>query len=114
MPHTYSAWRYTDAEAVAAVGLICKVIEIGDWNMNETQYVSIPHGLTVANIRSIFVWIRRDGASGWHPLHYDNAGKYYADDTDIVCNREVDRFFDNVNWSETPFNRGWIIIWYKA
>lgn len=100
-------------------GILRKVIDIGDWNMDTTTSVSIPHGLTYSKIIGISsVIIRNDANSLPKPLDYDlgsgAAGHYSYSSTDVILTRHVGDEFDSTNYDSTSFNRGWIIIDYIA
>lgn len=99
--------------------LSTKVIEIGDWNMDTTASVSIPHGLTAANIRTLNVIIRNDAATTYSPspatddfLQFELAHNYGV--TNVAINRPNGGIFDSVLYDSTGFNRGWITITYEA
>ena len=109
--------QFTSGGKVIVGELTSKVIEIGDWNMDSTLTVNIPHGLTLANIRTIFTLIRNDIDSARHPLDScDTAGvsrgNSWAGETNIVCSRTAAKLFDADIYDKTSYNRGWITIWY--
>ena len=88
-----------------------KIIEIGDWNMDVTQSVSVAHGVSLANIRAISVMIRDDA----NTLYYgEGAGLDYARANSALIDlwRTGSGGFDNTSFDSTSFNRGWIIIDY--
>lgn len=97
--------------------LKCKVLNIGDWNMDTTVYVDISHGLTLSNIRCINVIIRNDDDTKYYdfPINSTNNtsdGHVYAGNTNIRITRATDSIFDSLNFDSTSYNRGWITIWY--
>jgi hypothetical protein len=102
--------------------LQCKVIEIGDWNMDSTTDVNVAHGLsggTYQKIRSISVIIRDDNDVGYYPLmsvaseaNVVGGGATSFGATNIVLTRDTGGVFDAVGFDSTSFNRGWITIWY--
>ena len=108
--------------------LKCKVIEIGDWDMDATAAVNIAHGLTVANIRSVAVVVRGDSdafanyfsAPRSNLLFDGSAGTEVDLDFEILDNgniridRRTGGFFDGANFNAAGWNRGWITIWYAA
>jgi hypothetical protein len=100
--------------------LLCKIIEIGDWNMDTTESIEVAHGLTYGNIRSVQVVIRRDTNLDTRPLDYrgyfgDNpGGAWYWNATIIKLGRYLGGNFDNADYNSTSYNRGWITIWYVA
>lgn len=108
--------------ASAQVGvLIPKVVNIGDWNMDALDYVIVAHGLTYTKIRSVDVVIFKDSndplmypltitsssgvAQGWVSL---------IDSVYISIDRLTGGLFDNANYNETSYNRGYITIWHVA
>lgn len=92
-----------------------KVIEIGDWNMDATESVTVVHGVTNANIRSVSVLIHMDGGNYHFPIDWLGGGYYTIEPSrHIHLERVVDGVFDNANFDATSFNRGWIVIEYEA
>ncbi len=112
------------ADVVFQSGTVKRVIQIGDWNMDSTDSVTIPHGLDATKIISVNVTILRDigGGSvlGIYPLNTpyvattsdfpQHEGVYSTDATDVSLRRRIGGFFDNADFNSTSFNRGWIII----
>ena len=104
--------------------LAMKTIEIGDWNMDTTPSVSIPHGLGILrrNVRMISVMIRRDANDVWYlfngtlsVLAAENISQFIAiDSIQVVIARDTDGFFDSANFIATSFNRGWITLFYES
>lgn len=93
-------------------------IDIGDWNMDSTLFVVVPHGLDEAKIRSVSALIRSDDLGGGtvqsHMLS-DDAGSEASFTTavgQIFLQRTNAGIFDNTGFDSTPYNRGWIIIQY--
>lgn len=99
--------------AAKDAGLIRKLIDIGDWNMDLTTSVSKAHGLTRTKIRSVQVLIRNDADSACYPFLNDhgssaiNIGSTYVE---II--RSTGGVFDSSNFDSTSYNRGWILIDY--
>jgi len=92
-----------------------KVVEIGDWNMDTTAVVNVAHGLTFANIRGVSILVRKDVGNYGYPIDYgapDPYGNYTVLTDYIQMTRIEGAFFDSADFDETPFNRGWIVIWY--
>ena len=97
------------------VKLNTKVIDIGDWNMDSTQQVSIAHGLTKSKIRSISVFIRADVDTNVYSFPASDDGPTalsYANTTNIVLQRALSGTFDSTTFDDTSYNRGWITIQY--
>lgn len=105
-----------------------KEITIGDWNMDTTDWVAIPHGLGASwkNIRALRGVIRRDDDAMYYVIgmHGDAllqlvsftkgpAGSFEAfDATNIYLWRGAGSYFDGVNFDSAGYNRGWITIEY--
>ena len=105
--------------------LNCKIIDIGDWDMDATLNVDVAHGLTATKIRHISVMIRNDANTFIQPLDRmstSNPGVMLGsatavDGTNIRLFRtdtsvSGSTVFDGTNYNSTSFNRGWIMIWY--
>ena len=96
-----------------------KVIEIGDWNMDADTSVSVAHGLTYANIRSVIALIRDDAdtsvvdfASALNNNSATSSGNLACQTTNVVLTRDLGGAFDSTNYNSTSYNRGWITILY--
>lgn len=105
-----------------------KVIDIGDWNMETTTYINlIPIGIPREWVRSLAVLIRGDDPSSVldiTPLDYiyinppdtsvAQGGFEIAALSDAInLARLEDGIFDNANFDQTSYNRGWITINYS-
>lgn len=107
-----------NAIATSLDGLITKVINIGDWDMDNTVTLSIAHGLTLANIRQVEVYVRKDSDAGLYPgavyrLDYYaiiNSGYWLTNGTDVLMFRSDTGTFNSADFNQTSYNRGWIII----
>ena len=101
-------------------GLLTKIIEIGDWNMDATPTVSITHGISSgrSRIRTMAAVVRNDadevllnleGGSG-------SGGPWGSigaiTDTAIDLSRGSAGPFDSVLYDATSYNRGWLTIQY--
>ncbi len=96
-----------------------KVIEIGDWNMDTTDFVNVAHGLTGTSIRAILsVFIRRDD-DGTN----SDFGSYDASESknisaiigvNVFLSRLSGGTFDAATYNATSFNRGWITLLYES
>ena len=99
--------------------LLTKVLDIGIWNMDLTPSVTVAHGLTIANIRTVGATIIADSGTVVYSLSYSNAplnsdGNISWDATDIVLVLRVGGFFDGVAFDDGAMNRGYVIIGYVA
>lgn len=111
------------ANAVMETGgvqLGCKIINIGDWNMNLFATVTVAHGLNASSIRHCSAVVRNDADTLWSPLN-QSAEPTFAqydgdvlpwDGTNIYLGRAAGSYFRTVNYDSTAYNRGWIYIWY--
>ena len=111
-------------------GLLIKVVDIGDWNMDSTEMVSIAHGLTATDIRIVQAYIRADSGVGIDQGSTGFSSSFFSLDimhvasgapagtilgynsTNVGLFRYPSRLFDSTNFDATSYNRGWIVIWY--
>jgi len=127
-----STWVSVAAEAIRSIGgasntLFCKVINIGDLNLNSTFNVSVAHGLTLSKIQSVSVVVRNDADtqrvafSSW--IGGGSIGQamgYYLTASNVVFSGTATALGLWLNiltgtatdWDATGYNRGWITIWY--
>jgi len=102
------------------IGLRTKIVQIGDWNMDSTQSVTIAHGLTYGNIRSVAAFIRNDANASVLPIDAANPLDWLCDgrlawsSSSVVLSRRPSGFFDDNDYSATSYNRGFIVIEYIA
>ena len=103
----------------AGGALKLKVVDIGDWDMNASNQVSINHGLTTSNIRAINAHILHDAGILSYNIHYTTTvgalggGIVVTSATSqVILQRVIGGFFDTTDFDSTPFNRGWIFIWF--
>lgn len=110
-----------DAAAASAATLLnTKVLEIGNWDMNEsvggTQQI-IAHGISLASkIRTISVVIRNDSLSAYYPFasssQLTTGGNMVTyDGTSVYLRNTVGNAFDNTGFDNVT-NRGWVTIQY--
>lgn len=95
-------------------GLKVKSLDIGDWNMNTLAAKSLEHGLTLSKIRYVEVMIRNDAGDNLRPLiDYLGSGAVSISSTIISLVRAEASYFNSTDYeSGTPFNRGFITIFY--
>lgn len=95
-----------------------KVLDIGDWNMDSTATLNVPHGLTSTDIVSVDVWIREDSPGlSVLPLNYAQPGLmgfFSYDGTNIIMERNGGGVFDSTSYNATSYNRGYITIHYRS
>lgn len=90
-------------------------IEIGDWNMDSTPTLVIPHGLSgteYKTVRQISASIRNDADTIVYTLPYDNGSPTNITSTTFVLFNIVGGFFDSTSFDSTSYNRGFITFWY--
>lgn len=111
---TYISEHDTSLATVEA-GIQVKSVDIGDWNMDATASVSIAHGLTLANIRSVTVLIKHDSGSPVAVFPFGSSDdEIYLDATNVVLTREAGGPFDGTGYDATSYNRGFITLWYTV
>jgi len=112
-----------------SVALAHKVLEIGDWNMNATAAVVVPHGLGAdfKRIRSVTGIVRNDDDAAYAVIgtsntgadmdvffKHNNGGTFGIDNTNIRIQRLAGgQMGADAIWNDTGFNRGWVTIWYE-
>lgn len=116
--------EYIDsASAQSFVNLRTKVIEIGDWDMDASDAVSVSHGLVASKILSVSVTILPDSAftqtpsllvEGLNASTTTPQGNIFIQENTILMQRLTGGSFDSTTYNETSFNRGWITITYIA
>ena len=112
------------------LSLKTKVIEIGDWNMDASQQVIIPHGIDNQKIRSVDVKIRIDSTFNSGPYQqgvfdlligtdiFGTVGGVQLTGSCIVALNDIylnhnNSMFNSPVFSATGVNRGWITIVYE-
>ena len=106
--------------SVDATQLITKIIPIGNWNMQGTPTVSVAHGIGASykNIRSVQVIVRNDADTIYYDIVLHTGGDVSGginsiDATNISLIRKTGQGFDNTNFNEPSYDRGWIYITYE-
>jgi len=96
-----------------------KVVNIGDWDMDSTTFVEVLHGIVdYTKIRSAFIMILPDaGFVSTTTLFGGNnsesgTGISYFNATAIRLSRAAGGIFDNINYNQTSYNRGFVTIGY--
>ena len=115
-----------DQSGLAANGLKTVALEIGDWNMNSTPNLDIDvSAYNTYFISGAEVWIRNDTNTVRYPLAkgFSVAGgtwqvggsvSFLSGGNTFRMSVLQNGIFDNTNYDATPFNRGWVMFWYKA
>lgn len=106
-----------------------KIIEIGNWNMDATSTLNVPHGLgaNYKNIRGLSGIIRDDNDMNYYSIPSSPSGgsadvNFYVvrgvsviDNTNIPVERKTGGNFDHADFNNAAaYNRGWITITYEA
>lgn len=100
-----------------------KVIDLGDWDMDTTGLLDIDTAIPYTNWIHAEITIRGDPGSAW--LLQNLCGDYGAPtgngrwnhelakgDNIITIRRETGGIFDSIGFDQTPYNRGWLMLWY--
>ena len=96
-------------------------MQIGDWDMDATTNVSIPHGLNGnTNITMVTAFIKNDDDTARIPINgmLDttssdlNGGVAAVTATIVQLFRFTGGSFDGTSYNATSYNRGWITVWY--
>jgi hypothetical protein len=104
-----------------------KMLQIGDWNMDTTSSVTVPHG--IADHKKIIsvtgVIFKDDDAANPDDSYtlanyivsvavptYNDVSIYLFNDTYIQLNRAASGFFDSADFDKTSYNRGNLMVHY--
>ena len=89
-----------------------RIVNIGDWDMDATEFVTVAHGVAdITKIRTMQVTIRNDDGTGLFCLN-GPGGQIGLLNTDMVLTRIAAGQFDSTEFNATAYNRGWIVIDY--
>lgn len=115
-PTQQSVKAYVDAKTAV---LNTKIVNIGDWNMDSTNSVSVAHGIADhTKARSLIVTIRNDTDADYYDFSSadNDSGSTNSfvriDSTNVDISRMASGIFDTVAFDSTGYNRGWIVIQY--
>lgn len=119
--------------ASGTANLKIKVVEIGDWNMDSSDAVTVDIGVSREDIRMIQAMIRSDLSSGLVPLNSPQnftGGSYgggvenpgggidYGSEglggTSIILSRATSGVFDTTDYNATAYNRGYVTVIYEG
>ena len=99
-------------------GLRRKTLEMGDWNMDSTETISVTHSLgnnQWQGTRSVELVIRNDDDTTYYDG--DRAGENVfvsgVAATTVLLARKTGGSFDGTDFDATGYNRGWVTIWYE-
>lgn len=104
-------------------GKVSVELEIGDWDMDATDFVTIPHGLSSTEwktIRNVQAIIRSDDDLSYYNLTTQQnsvdgtctGAINVIDSTNIGLIRTRTYEFDNTFFDSTSYNRGWVTFEY--
>lgn len=100
-------------------GLLTKIIDIGDWNMDADASTLVAHGLSDINkIRSISIMLRNDADDTVYKLEGSDStstvwgGVGSITSTNIRLWRYAGGQYDSTAFDSISYNRGWITIEY--
>ena len=98
------------------------VLNIGDWDMDTTATLTVAHGLSATEwktIRDVSVIIRNDADTFYYNLDQvsavfpnPSASWKSLNDTNLYLERIASGAFDTPTFSSTSYNRGWITLEY--
>ena len=108
-------------EALSKLFLPKKVVEIGDWDMDASQFKDVNHGIAdYKKIRTISAIIIADDTINYFPIdtHQTLTGTTSGgitgfSSTAVTLFRVTGGFFDGVAYNATSFNRGFVTIEYQ-
>jgi len=98
-----------------------KILSIGDWDMDATEYAYILHGLPdTSKIINTTAIIRNDSGSQVEMLQPCETGGtasqtayvYWITSTTVLLQRGSASEYNSSSWDSTGFNRGWVTIYY--
>jgi hypothetical protein len=114
-------------DTIKALGTLKKVFTIGDWNMDATAQINIPHGIIdYKKIRSVDVVIFPDSDFPAFTIGQDLkisesptipgtvalSGAAYWDESNIKISRLAGGTYDNAFYDEISYNRGFVTMNY--
>jgi hypothetical protein len=88
------------------------IYPIGDWNMDTTATIPIPHSIDRTKIRNVCVVIRNDSDFTYTPIEYYDgtapSGSWECSGVSFTLRRTAGRLYDSASYNSTSYNRGWI------
>jgi len=109
--------------ADSAVKLKRKIIEIGEWKMEDNASKTVAHGIAdLSKIRSIEVYVRNNLGTNIIPLNtaYNAAmgsvqgSVGVVDSTNVTLYRLSGGLFQATAFNSSTYNRGWLHIVYES
>lgn len=115
----FVADKFIDGDRLSRVvgGVLTKIVEIGEWNMDYSATEFVDHGLTYSKIVAVNIIVRNDADTVRIPLNCSPNTTYTETSfnilsTQIRMDRKDSGYFDGVDFNDTSINRGWVIIHY--
>lgn len=116
-----AVYRSATSSIETTIILKQKVIAIGDWNMDSTTAKNVAHGMggDWLGIRSIQMIIRNDDDAAqayFRNSPYGEASEVWftaIGSTTITLARKTDGIYDDTDYDDIGYNRGWIYIVYQ-
>lgn len=108
--------------ADSLVKLKRKIIDIGEWRMEDNASTTVAHGIAdLSKIRSVEVYIRNNTGTNIIPLntaYYGSLGSVQGsigivDSTNVSLYRLNLGLFKDTSFNSSSYNRGWIHIIYE-
>ena len=110
--------------------ILCKVLEIGDWNMDSTGSKTVAHNIDSTKILSVTAVVRNDSGdtslfngslfNAVNPPPLANQWETWFpvttvgwNSTNIILQRMYGSGFDGTSYDSTSYNRGWVTIFYE-
>lgn len=92
-----------------------KVVEIGKWDMDFYATIGIEHGVDFKKIRSVDAIVINDNETLTKEINSGPSSGYvsYIGDRYVRLARISGGVYDNTNWDDYQYNRGWVTIWYE-
>lgn len=102
----------------------CKMLEIGDWDMDLNAIKTVVHGIDTSKFELVgcAAFVHPDSGSGSavYPLDYLNtsisntpAGDYHVEPSSVALSRTTGGHFDGTAFNQTGWNRGWVFVYYR-
>jgi len=96
-----------------------KVIALPTWDMDTVVSKNVAHGLTLADIRKVEIFIYDDNHDFLYNFSQSNNGAstnqwIQIDSANVVPSRATGGLFDGISFNNTALSRGWIVITYEA
>ncbi len=110
----YSGFQYFEALLALNGGCLVRTFNIGDWNMDTDLSVTIPFpsGITRNQISGEYQSYPLSIGSGLLGGLHETSNVVTPQNT-VTLYRTASGFFDNSQFNDTGYNRGWITVRYE-